>query len=82
MKQLSFRQACLAHKNTIFQWLSEPHVQEFRGNTQEHRNDIINFLNGRKTPSPYAGGKFIYWIAQEVHEPFDSTLERNLYIPE
>lgn len=37
-------------------WLNEPHVQEFWDNTQAHKEDILNFIQGRKTPSQYAEG--------------------------
>ncbi len=60
---IHFEKANKSHLNTIFGWLIEPHVQEFWDNTQEHKDDIINFVEGRKTPSNYADGQYVYWIA-------------------
>lgn len=70
IKALSFVKAGLEHKEMIFSWLAEPYVQEFWDNTQEHKDDIVNFMEGRKTPSNYCGGEFIYWLAQSADEPF------------
>jgi len=30
-------------------------IMEFWDNTQAHKDDIVNFAEGRKTPSSYAG---------------------------
>ena len=54
----------------IFSWLNEPHIQEFWDNTQDHRDDILNFMEGRKSPSSYCDGKYVYWIALSNDEPF------------
>ena len=45
-------------------------MQEFWDNSQEHKDDIINFAEGRKTPSSYAKGQYVYWIASYEAEPF------------
>lgn len=60
----------VAHLDIIFSWLTEPHIIEFWDNTQAHKDDIINFAEGRKTPSLYADGGYVYWIASLEHEPF------------
>lgn len=57
------------HLDIIFSWLKEPHVQEFWDNTQAHKDDIVNFVEGRKTPSSYADGEYVYWIASFDREP-------------
>lgn len=35
---------------------------EFWDNSQEHKDDIISFVNGRTTPSNYFSGIVSYWI--------------------
>lgn len=67
---IKFRKITKKDIPTVFKWLDEPFVQEFWDNTQAHRDDILNFTDGRKTPSTYAGGKYIYWVAQEDNQPF------------
>ena len=42
-----------SHLDIIFGWLTEPFVQDFSDNTQGHKDDILNFVNGRKDPSNY-----------------------------
>ena len=49
MTKITFEKATDHHRQTIFSWLEEPHVKEFWDNSQEHKDDIINFLDGRKT---------------------------------
>lgn len=67
---MKFEKITSAHLDTIFSWLSEPHVMEFWDNTQDHKDDIVNFTEGRKTPSSYADGQYVYWIAYLEDEPF------------
>lgn len=62
MSIITFEKASLEHQQAIFSWFKEPHVQEFWDNTQAHKDDILNFMNGRKEPSPYAEGRYIYWV--------------------
>lgn len=45
-------------------------MQEFWDNSQEHKDDIINFINGRVTPSAYFNGIINYWIGFMDGEPF------------
>lgn len=47
---------------TVFNWLDQPFIQEFWDNSSEHRDDIINFVQGRPTPSPFYDGAFNYWL--------------------
>jgi predicted acetyltransferase/RimJ/RimL family protein N-acetyltransferase len=70
IKKIHFEKVTGDHLNTIFNWLAEPHIIEFWDNTQAHKDDIINFTQGRTTPSTYVGGKYVYWIAFLEHEPF------------
>jgi RimJ/RimL family protein N-acetyltransferase len=67
---ITFEKATHAHKETIFSWLAEAHIQEFWDNTQAHKDDILNFMGGRKTPSSYCEGKYIYWLAFVNAEPY------------
>lgn len=57
-----FEKAKLKHKAIIFEWLDEPHMQEFWDNCPEHRQDIEIFMGGRVVPSPYFGGMNSYWV--------------------
>lgn len=68
--KITFIKATPEHQNTIFAWLDEPHMQEFWDNSQEHRDDIINFINGRKEESNYFGGIFTYWVGYHCDTPF------------
>lgn len=70
MNKITFEKATTAHKEIIFSWLEEPHVQEFWDNTQGHKDDILNFIGGRKEPSNYCDGKYIYWIALDSGKPY------------
>ena len=70
MTSLSFKKATAADKAVIFSWLETPHVREFWDNSQEHKDDIVNFIEGRQQPSNYFNGKFMYWVAYAGSEPF------------
>lgn len=70
MSSIIFTQASKTDQQVIFSWLAEPHVQEFWDNTEAHKQDIINFIEGRQTPSPYANGEYVYWIASQNETPF------------
>ncbi len=59
---ITYEKANLSHKETIFNWLSEPHIQEFWDNSQAHKEDILNFLYGRK--QTYFFGTTKYFIAK------------------
>ena len=68
--KIKFEKVTGAHLDTIFRWLAEPHIMEFWDNTEAHKDDIVNFAEGRKTPSSYANGQYVYWIASLEDEPF------------
>ena len=68
--EITFVKATIAHKEIIFSWLAEPHIQEFWDNTQAHKDDILDFMAGRKSPSNYCGGKYVYWIALASDQPY------------
>lgn len=71
---ICFEKVTGAHLDIIFNWLVEPQIIEFWDNTQAHKDDIINFTQGRKTSSTYADGKYTYWIVSFEHEPFAMML--------
>ncbi len=68
--KLSFEKINFRHIDIIFKWLAEPFIQEFWDNTLAHKEDILNFAHGRKKPSNYCGGKYVYWIALCDGHPF------------
>ena len=59
---ITFVKAALSDKETICSWLAEPHMMEFWDNSGEHKDDILNFMNGRREVSNYFDGIFDYWI--------------------
>src|SRR5437868_2878856 len=67
---IHFEKIASQHLEIIFRWLNEDFVKEFWDNTQAHKDDIINFVEGRITPSNYANGEYVYWIAKINNEPF------------
>lgn len=66
--KITFTKAALVHKNTIFSWLDEPHVKEFWDNSQEHRDDILNFINAHK--QIYHDYNSTYWMGQIDNQPY------------
>lgn len=70
MNEISFEKARSSDKDVIFSWLENTHIKEFWDNTQAHKNDIVNFMNGRLEPSSYCGGKYVYWIARFENQPY------------
>lgn len=69
-EDITFQKATVKDKEIIFSWLAEPHVREFWDNTQEHKNDILNFIQGRIECSSYCDGKYVYWIARVNKQPY------------
>ncbi|MFN8912512.1 MAG: GNAT family N-acetyltransferase, partial [Alphaproteobacteria bacterium] len=67
---IHFEKVTEAHLDSILSWLLETHVMEFWDNSQAHKDDIVNFIQGRKTPSTYVDGNYVYWIASIEYEPF------------
>lgn len=68
--KIKFRKVTGEDKQYIFRWLAEPHVKAFWDNSQNHRDDIAIFADGRQEPSPYFNGIFTYWIGLVNDEPF------------
>jgi RimJ/RimL family protein N-acetyltransferase len=68
--KIGFEKVTTEHLDTIWGWLAEPWVRAFWDNTEGHKDDIVNFVQGRKTPSTCAKGKYVYWIAKAEDEPF------------
>lgn len=65
---MTFEKATLQHKDIIFDWLAEPHMQEFWDNSQEHKDDILNFIHERQ--QNYFYGTTKYWIGITENQPF------------
>lgn len=78
--KITFERVDRSHKSVIFEWLSKPHVMEFWDNTDDHKNDILNFMDGRSKPSNYADGLYVYWVAKMDDVPFGfiMTIEEKL----
>lgn len=76
--EIAFEKATIAHKEIIFSWLAEPHVQEFWDNSQAHKDDILNFMGGRATPSTYCDGKMVYWVASINEAPYAMLMTEQL----
>lgn len=68
--KIHFAKVTSKYKDVIFHWLAEPHVKEFWDNSQAHKDDIVNFINGRKQPSNYANGNYVYWIGLIDNIPY------------
>jgi RimJ/RimL family protein N-acetyltransferase len=66
--QIRFERLSKQHVDIIFSWLDEPHMKEFWDNSQEHRDDILHFVNGLK--QTYFCGTFHYWIGYTDAQPF------------
>lgn len=67
---IHFEKITQKHIGIIYSWLSQDFISEFWDNTQSHKDDIVNFIEGRKNPSNYADGKYMYWVAYFENEPF------------
>lgn len=70
MPHIQFEKATEKYQQAIFEWLEEQHMKEFWDNSQAHKDDILNFINGRKTPSSYFNGIFTYWIGLIEDQPY------------
>lgn len=68
--KIHFVKASREYEKVIFDWLEEPHMRQFWDNSQEHKDDIRNFIDGRKEPSSYFKGIATYWIGLIDKEPF------------
>ena len=65
-----FERLTLPYYEIVLSWLYEPHMQEFWDNSQDHKDDILNFVNGRKSLSTYFNGIFTYWLGFIENNPF------------
>jgi len=66
--KIEFEKASLKHLDTIFGWLNEPHIQEFWDNSQEHKDDILNFIHKRQ--QEYLSGTTNYWVGSIEGDPY------------
>lgn len=67
---IHFEKVTFNHLEIIWGWLKQDHIVKFWDTTQAHKDDIINFVEGRKLPSNYVDGKYSYWLASFDHEAF------------
>lgn len=74
---ITFKKASPEHEALIMGWLVEPHMIEFWDNTQEHKDDILNFIYGRA--QTYFGGGFTYWVGYLDDEPHAFILSEELH---
>ena len=58
--------------DTVFEWLAEPHMIEFWDNTQQHKDDIMNFVYNR--PQTYFAGTTKYWVGIIDDKPYSFIL--------
>lgn len=65
---VEFEKANTTHIDIIFRWLAEPHMVAHWDNTAEHKEDILNFIHGRK--QYYFKGTTCYWIGFILQKPF------------
>lgn len=63
-----FEKAEPKHQEIILSWLQESHMIEFWDNSQEHKDDILNFIYGRK--QHYFYGTTQYWVGYVDNEPY------------
>jgi RimJ/RimL family protein N-acetyltransferase len=57
-------------RDVIYEWLEHSHVKEFWDNSQDFKDDLLIFINGRKSHSSYFNGIFTYWIGKTNGEPY------------
>lgn len=65
---IHFEKTHLKDAEIIFQWLIEPHMMEFWDNSPEHKEDILNFIQGKE--QHYFYGTTAYWIGFINEEPY------------
>lgn len=68
MANHSFRAADLGDEAMIFEWLAEPHMQLFWDTSNEHKEDILNFIHGKK--QSYFEGTAKYFVGFLDDAPF------------
>ncbi len=74
---IRFEKGGLQHQKLIFDWLEKQHMKEFWDNSQEHRDDILNFIHGRQ--QHYFGGTTKYWVGYFDDQPFCFLLTDELH---
>lgn len=57
---IAFQKASTSYIDAIFILLTEPHMIEFWDNSQEHKDDILNFIQGKT--QTYFAETTQYWI--------------------
>lgn len=67
-----FERASVCHQQIIFDWLTKPHIMEFWDNSPEHKDDILNFIYGRR--QTYISGATNYWVGFCDDQPFSFVL--------
>ena len=77
--EIHFQKAGVEHQDIIFQWLEESHMKEFWDNSQEHRDDILNFIHGKK--QHYFSGTTKYWVDYIDDQPLSFLLSDQI-LPE
>jgi hypothetical protein len=65
---IHFEKAALKHIDIIFSWLQEKHIQEFWDNSQNHKDDILNFIHEK--PQKYFAGTTKYWVGYIDGKPY------------
>lgn len=73
---ITFQKAIAKDQELILSWLNEPHIMEFWDNSKEHKEDILNFIHGRK--QHYFYGTTIYWIGSIDNKPYCFILSDTL----
>ena len=79
-----FKKANVTHIDTIFQWLAEPHMMEFWDNTPQHKEDILNFIHGKK--QHYFEKTTCYWVGFIQESPscfiLSDVIRKDQMLPE
>jgi hypothetical protein len=76
---ISFKKVAVEHTDVIFDWLAKPHMIEFWDNSQEHKDDIMRFINAEKRSALYYEGIFNYWIGLSDDIPYSFLLTSEMY---
>lgn len=77
---IEFEKLTHRYQRIIFDWLVEPHMLEFWDNSQEHKDDIIHYINGRKGEAPYFKGIFDYWVGSIDRVPYSFLLTSEMQV--
>lgn len=80
LPHIHFEKAALSHKDLIFAWLEESHMKEFWDNSQEHKDDILNFMKGQK--QHYFYGTTRYWVGFFENQPYSFLLSDEMHAEE